>query len=124
MFSCISDTTDPSSDISLFNQMKMKLILDVDTGVDDAQAIMVALAAPHVEVLAITCTSGNTSLENVLRNTLRVLKVCNRLDVSWWLSLNDDWRSDSLAVSGYISFSNCTLALLYRSQCTPAVQSQ
>lgn len=68
--------------------MKMKLILDVDTGVDDAQAIMVALAAPHVEVLAITCTSGNTSLENVLRNTLRVLKVCNRLDVSWWLSLN------------------------------------
>ncbi|XP_070786718.1 inosine-uridine preferring nucleoside hydrolase-like [Enoplosus armatus] len=61
--------------------MKKKLILDVDTGVDDAQAIMVALAAPDVEILGITCCHGNTPLENVLKNTLRVLKVCNRLDI-------------------------------------------
>ncbi|KAE8278306.1 Inosine-uridine preferring nucleoside hydrolase [Larimichthys crocea] len=61
--------------------MKKKLILDVDTGVDDAQAIMVALTAPDVEVLGITCCNGNTPLENVLKNTLRVLKVCNRLDI-------------------------------------------
>ncbi|XP_070711909.1 inosine-uridine preferring nucleoside hydrolase-like [Pempheris klunzingeri] len=60
---------------------KKKLILDVDTGVDDAQAIMVALADPDAEVLAITCCHGNTTLENVLRNTLRVLKICNRLDI-------------------------------------------
>ncbi|XP_049426092.1 inosine-uridine preferring nucleoside hydrolase-like [Epinephelus fuscoguttatus] len=58
-----------------------KLILDVDTGVDDAQAIMLALAAPDVEILGITCCHGNTPLENVLKNTLRVLKVCNRLDI-------------------------------------------
>ncbi|KAG8004511.1 Inosine-uridine preferring nucleoside hydrolase [Nibea albiflora] len=61
--------------------MKKKLILDLDTGVDDAQAIMVALATPDVEVLGITCCHGNTPLENVLKNTLRVLKVCNRLDI-------------------------------------------
>ncbi|XP_070813981.1 nucleoside hydrolase-like [Chaetodon trifascialis] len=61
--------------------MKKKLILDVDTGVDDAQGIMVALAAPDVEILGITCCYGNTSLENVLQNTLRVLKVCDRLDI-------------------------------------------
>ncbi|XP_061917061.1 inosine-uridine preferring nucleoside hydrolase-like isoform X2 [Entelurus aequoreus] len=61
--------------------MKKKLILDVDTGVDDAQAIMIALAAPNVEILGITCSHGNTTLENVLKNTLRVLKVCNRLDI-------------------------------------------
>ncbi|KAE8278307.1 hypothetical protein D5F01_LYC23206 [Larimichthys crocea] len=61
--------------------MKKKLILDLDTGVDDAQAIMVALTAPDVEVLGITCCHGNTPLENVLKNTLRVLKVCNRLDI-------------------------------------------
>ncbi|XP_061660779.1 inosine-uridine preferring nucleoside hydrolase-like [Syngnathoides biaculeatus] len=58
-----------------------KLILDVDTGVDDAQAIMMALAASNVEILAITCTHGNTPLQNSLKNTLRVLKVCNRLDI-------------------------------------------
>lgn len=62
--------------------MKKKLVIDVDTGVDDAQAIMVALADPEVEILGITCCHGNTPLDNVLRNTLRVLKVCNRLDVS------------------------------------------
>ena len=60
------------------------MILDVDTGVDDAQAIMVALADPNVEVLAFTCCHGNTPLENVLKNTLRVLNVCKRLDVSLW----------------------------------------
>ncbi|MEQ2164456.1 hypothetical protein GOODEAATRI_006808, partial [Goodea atripinnis] len=58
-----------------------KLVLDVDTGVDDAQAIMIALTAPDVEILGITCCHGNTPLDNVLKNTLRVLKVCNRLDV-------------------------------------------
>ncbi|XP_025759082.1 probable uridine nucleosidase 1 isoform X3 [Oreochromis niloticus] len=62
-------------------RMKKKLIIDVDTGVDDAQAIMVALAAPNVEILGITCCFGNTPLENALKNTLRVLKVCNRLDI-------------------------------------------
>ncbi|XP_042368977.1 inosine-uridine preferring nucleoside hydrolase-like [Plectropomus leopardus] len=61
--------------------MKKKLILDVDTGVDDAQGIMLALADPNVEILGITCCHGNTPLENVLKNTLRVLKVCNRLDI-------------------------------------------
>ncbi|XP_036947583.1 inosine-uridine preferring nucleoside hydrolase-like isoform X2 [Acanthopagrus latus] len=61
--------------------MKKKLFLDVDTGVDDAQAIMMALAAPDVEILGISCCHGNTSLENALKNTLRVLKVCNRLDI-------------------------------------------
>ncbi|CAB1413471.1 unnamed protein product [Pleuronectes platessa] len=61
--------------------MKKKLFIDADTGVDDAQAIMVALAAPDVEILGITCCYGNTPLENVLTNTLRVLKACNRLDI-------------------------------------------
>lgn len=58
-----------------------KLMIDVDTGVDDAQAIMMALAAPDVEVLGITCCHGNTPLENSVKNTLRVLKVCNREDI-------------------------------------------
>lgn len=62
--------------------MKKKLILDVDTGVDDAHAIMMALAAPDVEVLGITCCHGNTPLDNVLKNTLRVLQAAGRLDVS------------------------------------------
>jgi inosine-uridine nucleoside N-ribohydrolase len=62
--------------------MVMKLIIDVDTGTDDAKAIMVALGQPDVEVLAITCVNGNVRINDVCRNTLRVLQACDRLDVS------------------------------------------
>lgn len=61
--------------------MSKKLLVDVDCGVDDAQALMLALAAPHVELVGITCVHGNTTVENVCKNTLRVLKTCNKLEV-------------------------------------------
>ncbi|XP_041055376.1 inosine-uridine preferring nucleoside hydrolase-like [Carcharodon carcharias] len=57
------------------------LLLDLDCGVDDAQAIMIALAAPNVQILGITCTHGNTKIENVCKNVLRVLKVCQRTEI-------------------------------------------
>ncbi|KAH0624632.1 hypothetical protein JD844_032291, partial [Phrynosoma platyrhinos] len=63
-------------------EMKKLLLLDVDCGVDDAAAIMIALASPSVEVLGITCCYGNSLLENTSRNVLRVLHVCNKLKVS------------------------------------------
>ncbi|RXN28025.1 inosine-uridine preferring nucleoside hydrolase-like protein [Labeo rohita] len=58
-----------------------KLLVDVDCGVDDAQAIMMALAAPGVQILGITCVQGNTSVDNVCKNVLRVLKVCNHPEI-------------------------------------------
>lgn len=61
--------------------MSKKLLADVDCGVDDAQAIMLALAAPNVKLLGITCVHGNTTVENVCRNVLRVLQACNKLEV-------------------------------------------
>ncbi|XP_067670247.1 nucleoside hydrolase-like [Haliotis asinina] len=61
--------------------MGRKLILDVDTGIDDAAAIILALSHPDVEVLGVTCVSGNVHVDKVIENTLRVLKVCDRLNV-------------------------------------------
>lgn len=58
-----------------------KLFVDVDCGVDDAQAIMMAFAVPDVQILGISCVQGNTSVENVCKNVLRVLKVCKHLEV-------------------------------------------
>ncbi|TRY56449.1 hypothetical protein DNTS_032916 [Danionella cerebrum] len=58
-----------------------KLFVDVDCGVDDAQALMMALAVPSVQILGISCVQGNTSVDNVCKNVLRVLKVCNRLEI-------------------------------------------
>ena len=55
--------------------MTVRVLLDVDTGIDDAMAIMFAVAHPDIEVIGITCVAGNTSLENVVANTLRVLDV-------------------------------------------------
>lgn len=58
-----------------------QVIIDTDCGIDDAQAILMALAAPNVEVLAVTCVFGNTAVENVCQNVLRVLSVCERQGV-------------------------------------------
>lgn len=49
------------------------VILDVDTGVDDALAILFAVKHPEIDVLAITCVAGNASLEQVVENTLKIL---------------------------------------------------
>ena len=53
--------------------MTVNIILDVDTGVDDAFAILYATRNPEITVLGITCVDGNTSLKNVCQNTLQVL---------------------------------------------------
>ncbi|KAG8442471.1 hypothetical protein GDO86_011313 [Hymenochirus boettgeri] len=60
---------------------KKLLLIDVDCGTDDAQAIMMAIAVPNVEILGITCVGGNTPLDNVCKNVLRVIQVCNRSDI-------------------------------------------
>jgi purine nucleosidase len=57
------------------------LILDVDTGVDDALAILYAVASPEVDLRAVTCTYGNVPLDLVVRNTLAVLEAAGRGDV-------------------------------------------
>ncbi|KAM9848719.1 inosine-uridine preferring nucleoside hydrolase isoform 2-T2 [Aulostomus maculatus] len=57
---------------------KKLMIIDTDCGIDDAQAILMALAAPDVHVLGVTCVFGNTAVQNVCQNVLMVLDVCER----------------------------------------------
>ena len=56
----------------------MKLILDVDTGTDDAVAIMFAALHPDLELVACTAVNGNTYVENCAENSLRVLAHVDR----------------------------------------------
>ena len=70
---------------------KKKVWVDMDTGTDDAQALMIALASPNVEVLGISCCHGNTSIDNACKNTLRVLWMCGRLDVSFSPTLKEEY---------------------------------
>lgn len=57
------------------------LILDVDTGVDDALAILYALASAEVSLVAATTVMGNVDVEQTTENTLGVLDLCGRTDV-------------------------------------------
>lgn len=59
----------------------LPVILDVDTGVDDALAILFAVAHPGLDVLGISCVAGNASLERVVENTLRILDVAGASDI-------------------------------------------
>lgn len=49
-----------------------KVILDVDTGSDDAVAIMLAHLASEIDLVAVCATAGNQPLSSTLKNTLKV----------------------------------------------------
>ena len=46
-----------------------KVIMDMDPGVDDALAILLAMNSPELQLLAVTITGGNVELNNTTRNT-------------------------------------------------------
>ena len=57
------------------------IILDCDPGHDDAIALLLALASPELELLGVTTTYGNQTLEKTTANVLRVLELAGRSDV-------------------------------------------
>ena len=56
-------------------------ILDVDTGVDDALALLYAVASRELELIGATSVMGNISVEQATENTLAVLEAAGRGDV-------------------------------------------
>lgn len=61
--------------------MALNLILDVDTGVDDAFALLFAARHPEINLLGVTCVDGNTDRDGVCKNTLYVLETAGAGDV-------------------------------------------
>ena len=61
--------------------MAIPVLLDCDPGHDDAIALLLALASPELELLGITTTYGNQTLEKTTANALRVLELVERTDV-------------------------------------------
>ena len=57
------------------------IILDVDTGFDDAFAVLFAALNPEVELLGITCVDGNTNVHQVVKNTLKVLDAAEAAEI-------------------------------------------
>lgn len=52
--------------------MAQKIILDVDTGTDDAVALMTAALSPDIELVGATTVNGNCPVDICTENTLRV----------------------------------------------------
>ncbi|MFC0264981.1 nucleoside hydrolase [Alloscardovia macacae] len=61
--------------------MSKKMILDLDTGVDDALAIAYALASPEVELIGITGTYGNVLMDQGTRNSLAITDILGHPEV-------------------------------------------
>lgn len=58
-----------------------RIVLDCDPGHDDAIAILLALASPEIELVAVTTVSGNQTLDKTTSNALRVLELAGRGDI-------------------------------------------
>lgn len=65
-----------------------QVIIDVDTGIDDALALVLALNSNKLNVRGITTVSGNTPLEFATENTLKVLKLLGREDIQVYKGCN------------------------------------
>ncbi len=61
--------------------MPVPLVIDTDPGIDDALAILLALASPEVDLRLVTTVHGNVELDRTTENALRVLHLAGRSDV-------------------------------------------
>ena len=64
---------------------KRKVIIDCDSGIDDALAIILALKSKEIEVVGITTVSGNVESVQGAKNALKALKLLGRLDIPVYL---------------------------------------
>ena len=58
-----------------------RVIIDTDPGIDDAAALLLALASPELSVEAITTVYGNGPLEFSTQNARRILNAAGRLEI-------------------------------------------
>ncbi|MGB1172638.1 MAG: nucleoside hydrolase [Marinobacterium sp.] len=52
-----------------------KIILDTDPGIDDAMAIFTAMAHPDIELMGLTTTFGNVSVDQATQNALTLVEM-------------------------------------------------
>ena len=78
-----------------------RILIDTDPGIDDAAAILLALASLELEVVAVTTIFGNSSVEACTANARRVLSAAGRSDIPVFMGAakpllrpaNEGWAS-------------------------------
>ncbi|WEV52829.1 nucleoside hydrolase [Bifidobacterium sp. ESL0704] len=84
--------------------MKKKIILDLDTGVDDTLAISYILGSPEVELIGITSTFGNVLVEQGIRNDLAITDLLGHSEVPVYRGESHALKADSFTVSDISAF--------------------
>ncbi|QBX93775.1 nucleoside hydrolase [Lactiplantibacillus plantarum] len=64
---------------------KRKMILDLDTGIDDSMAIAYAVGAPDVDLIGIISSYGNCLVDQAAINSLQILELLGATDVPVFL---------------------------------------
>ena len=81
-----------------------KIILDLDTGIDDALAIAYVLGSPDAELLGITGTYGNVLLSQGLRNSLALTELLGHPEVPVFAGLPHAQAEEGFSVSEASAF--------------------
>lgn len=84
--------------------MSQKMILDLDTGVDDAMAIAYALASPEVELIGITGTYGNVLMDQGTRNALAITDILGHPEVPVFRGIDHSRSTESFEVLDISAF--------------------
>ena len=89
-----------------------KVILDMDPGIDDALALILALKSPEVKILGITTVAGNASVEMTSANARRVLECLNIESIPVAMGAANPLNyplEDALSYHGPDGLGNCNL---------------
>ena len=74
---------------------KIPVIMDVDTGIDDAVAIILAANSPELEILGITTVRGNNTIQHTTQNTIDVLSLLKKEDIPVYSDCETDMKNDA-----------------------------
>ena len=77
----------------------MKMILDLDTGIDDALAIAYALGLPGVELIGVTNCFGNVTIDIAVQNTLDLLELLGHPEVPVFEGASRPWGADGYTLA-------------------------
>ncbi|GKS80490.1 inosine-uridine nucleoside N-ribohydrolase [Ligilactobacillus pabuli] len=77
---------------------KYKMILDLDTGIDDALAIAYALATPEADLIGIIGSYGNVVTERGVQNSLDLLELLGHPEVPVYLGAQHSSTTDHFDV--------------------------
>lgn len=74
-----------------------KVIIDTDTGADDASALILAAKSPNIEILGVTVLAGNVSLEQGAENALMALELAGS-DAPVYCGLDENYSGEKISV--------------------------